>query len=1248
MLFVHFHPEDLPGIGPAMVRKDIQRLEDSDQAKFLELTNPAVRELSEKLNNFRPHVFHFLTHGRFDHKKGEVALLDSEGKTLWYDDQSFGELFQSWKPQAVVLQACESGRLSEIKAFAGPAGTLMRQQVPAVVSMRYPIEQKHAWAFNAEFYRALAENEPIDFAVQKGRRALAISDDAGGHSSHEFAIPTLWMRSASFSLFPSDAEGDEAEPDSSASSPEQPSHPADVKRFLSIILSGAEELDKLYVDLSAVTTNIVEPLPEKFKWPSTIIPSAFRVLNQKPKSGKQESKLLESIAEALEIHPCFVLLGAPGCGKTTTLKKLQSDAAKLAEQNPDAPIPLLYTLSRWPDETNNLPDLIQKILIENGLQPIHINRLLLLLDGLNEVSAQTYIPRVKLLEQWLLDHPKVSVIISCRQKHYQNNKRLSIPEVQVEPFDNKRIKLFLNAYLGAESAQRLLPQLGPLEPEKRSLRDLIHLADNPYFLFMICYVYRENHERLPGSRGLLFQEFVDHLYTREEICGLTGGLSAKELDSGLSTLAFAMQKRRSATSVHLAWAEKQIPKNIPPAALWELGRGASLVQFAKEERFVQFTHQLLLEYFAAEYLFQHLDNFPEKIIRNPGFARHQRKGQAWDEVIYTLAGITEPNALLKKIAETDPFLAEDCFAHLPMDTEVNQETLDFILKRLIDFFDSRSVKVRKVTVARLVKIGDATIPYLTRILQSKRRKHVVKRSALRVLAEFDNFEALYAVFSALDDTGWVRKDAQKILDDLDSGKIQTLLNGIDFSSPADAEKATELIQRYCGQDAVRLEKGVLPVLQGEIREIAYNAINSVHKKDNLTTLEINTEIQREFTKLNYEDKLKALETVRELGSEEKAVAVAISVCLVAKKNYFPSIRIAALKTLRKIGDERTLKYCLPLLKDKHHEVRREALYVLCKLDNKQALECCLSLLKDRHHEVRKEALYVLCKLDNKQALECCLPLLKDESSNVRRAALTALGELGNKQMAENCLPFLEDNSPRVRRAALFALGELGNEQTIEYSLPFLKDKKSNLRRAALSALGELGNKQTAEHCLPLLKDEIANVRQAALTALGELGNEQMADYCLPLLKDEIAIVRQAALTALGELGNKQTAEHCLPFLKDKKSNVRRAALFALGELGNERTAEDCLPLLKDESSNVRRAALTALGELGNKQTAEHCLPFLKDKKSNVRRAALTALGELGNERTAEDCLPLLEDDVSSVRENAEEVINVLCTIKEIQ
>ena len=1062
ILFVHFHPKDLAGIGHLMVRKNIGRLD----AESDELMNPTVQELQEKLQQYRPHVFHFLTHGRFNRKEGEFALLDSAGETLWYDDQSFGDLFQIWQPGLVVVQACKSGQLSEIKAFAGPAGSLMRKQVPAVVLMRYPIEQKRAWDFDAKFYKALADNEPIDRAVQKGRYALAVSNDTTGHGSHEFAIPTLWLRSGSHYLFQPEREENATEPATSAFVTEKPSHSPEIRAYLEGILCDTEELDKCYIDLSATTTQTHVSLQDKkFNWSRTLVPSAFRAIDRHSNPQQQESRLLDSIGEALEIHPCFVLLGSPGCGKTTTFKKLQSDTAKLAEQDHDARIPLLFNLSLWPDGINDIPGLIQHARQSKGLPPIHVNRLLLLLDGLNEVAAQAYVPRVKLLEEWLRINPSVSMIISCRQKHYQNNKRLSIPEVQIEPFDYKRIRLFLNAYLGTELAHRLLPQLGPLDPAQRSPRDLIHLADNPFFLFIICYVYWQNNECLPGSRGHLFQIFVDTLYTREKDLGLTNGLSAQELDAGLSALAFAMQKLRSATAVHLVWAEKQIPKNISPSSLWQLGQGASLVQFTKGERFIQFSHQLLLEYFAAESLCQRLENLPAYIVSKPGFSRYQRKGQPWDEVIYTMAGIAEPNVLLKKIAETDPFLAEDCFGHVPTKAEISRETQAYVIKRLIDFFKSRGREVRAVAVAKLVKIGSAAIPYLIKVVQSDNSSQVVKRAALRGLAEYDDFEALYAIFSALEYKGWVRKDAKKILYGMDNIKIQTLLNGIDFSSVIDSEKATQLIKMLS---------------EKEIQEIL-----------------------PEDTDENWMVRLASLKTFGESGDEKRTA----DICLTALKDEHPIIRETALNILRELGDERLANKCLSALDDVNPTVRSTALNILRELGDERLADKCLPALNDENLAVRIAALNALRELGNEQLADKCLPALNDENLIVRLAAASVMLKLRANSLTEKGSSILKKEMLHLCSDLKFSYGQhakitlitasiqLGYSELInQWVLLELEDNKAMIRKAAVTALGELGNPQFIEKLQALLKDKNKSVREKSKEVIKKLQEIKKTQY----------------------------------------------------------------------------------------------------------------------------------------------------------
>jgi hypothetical protein len=92
---------------------------------------------------------------------------------------------------------------------------------------------------------------------------------------------------------------------------------------------------------------------------------------------------------------CFLILGEPGSGKTTTLLELTRDFITRAENNLTSPIPVVLNLSSWAnskisfatwliDELNvkyNVPNKIGRPWIEN-------DDLLLLLDGLDEVSLE--------------------------------------------------------------------------------------------------------------------------------------------------------------------------------------------------------------------------------------------------------------------------------------------------------------------------------------------------------------------------------------------------------------------------------------------------------------------------------------------------------------------------------------------------------------------------------------------------------------------------------------------------------------------------------------------------------------------------------------------------------------------------------------------------------------------------------------------------------------------------------------------
>ena len=157
-------------VGP--VRRAIEELQIAGML-FEELANPSAVVLQKRVQQFRPQVLHFLAHGKFLGESGAFALLDQQGNALWSDAQSFSNYFQAWRPGLVVLQSCESAKLSDLQPFSGGAAWLARRQIPAVVAMRYPFTQKTGWIFAREFYTQLGNDKPVDVAAQSGRHSLA-------------------------------------------------------------------------------------------------------------------------------------------------------------------------------------------------------------------------------------------------------------------------------------------------------------------------------------------------------------------------------------------------------------------------------------------------------------------------------------------------------------------------------------------------------------------------------------------------------------------------------------------------------------------------------------------------------------------------------------------------------------------------------------------------------------------------------------------------------------------------------------------------------------------------------------------------------------------------------------------------------------------------------------------------------------------------------------------------------------------
>jgi DNA polymerase III delta prime subunit len=121
----------------------------------------------------------------------------------------------------------------------------------------------------------------------------------------------------------------------------------------------------------------------------------------------------------------LLVLGEPGAGKTTTLLELARDLIARARSSPFEPAPVVLALSNW---TGTRSDFIDWLVVELGLRyqvPKRIARawlddarLVLLLDGLDEVPPERRAMCVEAINAFAETHNPPGLAVTCRVAEY--------------------------------------------------------------------------------------------------------------------------------------------------------------------------------------------------------------------------------------------------------------------------------------------------------------------------------------------------------------------------------------------------------------------------------------------------------------------------------------------------------------------------------------------------------------------------------------------------------------------------------------------------------------------------------------------------------------------------------------------------------------------------------------------------------------------------------------------------------------
>ncbi|MEH2378442.1 MAG: NACHT domain-containing NTPase [Nostoc sp.] len=288
-----------------------------------------------------------------------------------------------------------------------------------------------------------------------------------------------------------------------------------------LYLSKSLEIDDLYVDV-----NILDN-PPSYQWLDfTDIPQVYNAQTHEFDRlglGKVSQARVAGVL-AVEKYQNLMVLGKPGAGKSTFLKHIavQCNQGTLEAER----VPIFIGIKQFADDSRKIGeyDLLNYIrkefeicgiteaaLIDNLLE---YGRLLILLDGLDEVSQESSVQTIQCINSFCNIFFKNKFIITCRiaAKKY---KFFSFKDIEVADFTLEQIKAFAKNWFmavdnkseedGIFKAYQFIEQLN--YPENQQLQDI---AVTPILLTLLCLAFQQK-TQFPSNRATLYKRGIEAL-----------------------------------------------------------------------------------------------------------------------------------------------------------------------------------------------------------------------------------------------------------------------------------------------------------------------------------------------------------------------------------------------------------------------------------------------------------------------------------------------------------------------------------------------------------------------------------------------------------------------------------------------------------------------------------------------------------------------------------------------------------------
>jgi formylglycine-generating enzyme required for sulfatase activity len=393
------------------------------------------------------------------------------------------------------------------------------------------------------------------------------------------------------------------------------------------------------------------------------------------------------------IQPRLVILGDPGFGKTTFLRRIafalcqtllgqDATAAEKRLNITDSPLPLFirladlanYMATAMRSSANDTPTIEDSPAWFSGFLG-HISReynwnldrrffeerlrngnAILLLDGLDEAPGRTVQETLsKLIENAAQAFPNCRIVVTSRPAAYRSGVVLSdFAHVSIESLEEEGIEAFLTRWcelLYPQNSSEAMRHYRELQTALQGRAEIRRLARNPVMLTALAVVHW-NEKRLPEQRADLYDSIITWLARSRE--KRQGRLPADRCIVMLQELALSMQNHVRGRQVQMTRrlaAEAIAPhfREIPDSE--QIDRAE---KFLEEEEVdsgivvgrgdrVQFWHLTFQEFMAARALAGRSEDDQRKIL----FSTRKLYQSEWREVVLLTAGVVHRQGMEK-------------------------------------------------------------------------------------------------------------------------------------------------------------------------------------------------------------------------------------------------------------------------------------------------------------------------------------------------------------------------------------------------------------------------------------------------------------------------------------------------------------------------------------------------------------------------------------------------------------------------